>query len=126
MTLGAKEALGTVGIHGGAIEKTKHAAHLVVKSLGAILAFLYSLDVRYGQVIVIISILGALIKAVGPRTELHVKSVLHCLIRVMSTSPVTYHHTVKLPVALQDFVESPLIVAIMLVLIDVVSTHDGP
>ena len=126
MGFGAKEAIRTLAVHGGTIEEAQHTAHLVVKLAGAVLAFLYTFYIRSGHEVIVIGIGSTHGKSVGPGAKFHVKSVLHSLVGIVSTTPVAHHHTVKLPVTLQNLVESPLIVAVMLVLVEIIGAHDGP
>ena len=44
----------------------------------------------------------------------------------MAAAPVADDHTVEAPVALEDLVEQNIVMAVMLVLVEVVGTHDRP
>ena len=107
----------TVRIHRGAIEEAQNAAHLIVQLLLGELAFLYGLHVRHGEIIVVVGIGSAHRKTVCPGAELHIQPVLYRLLQVVGTAPVAYHDTIILPVALQNLVQGPLVVAVVLILI---------
>ena len=44
----------------------------------------------------------------------------------MCASPVAYHYAVIFPVALQNLVQCPLVVAVVFVLVEIVCAHDSP
>ena len=117
MALGTEETMRAVRIHRGAIEEAQYAAHLIVQLLLGELAFLYGLHVRHGEIIVVVGIGSAHRKTVCPGAELHIQPVLYRLLQVVSTAPVAYHDTIILPVALQNLVQGPLVVAVVLILI---------
>ena len=46
MTLRTKESMGTLAIHGSAIEQSQHTAHFVIEFLGSVFTFLYEFFIR--------------------------------------------------------------------------------
>ena len=122
----AKEAVGTLTVHRRAEVQSEHAAHLLVKFLGGIAAFLNGLLVGIGQIVVVVGVCGTHGQTVGPRTKLHVETVADSLIHVVTAAPVRNHHTVEAPLLLQYLVEQRLVVTVVLILIKVIGTHDGP
>ena len=116
----------TMLIHRSAIIETKHAAHLLVELTCGVFAFLYGLQIGTGEIIAVVGVGGAPAQSVGPGAELHIKTILHGLIGVVSATPVAYYHTIKLPICLQNLIESVLIMTIMLIAIEIVCTHNGP
>ena len=126
MALRAEEPVRLTTVHRGTIEKVQHTAHLLVQLLGAILPLLDESLVRRSQVVVVVGIRGSHGKPVGPRAELEVETVGDGLLGIMTATPVANDHTVKSPVVLQNLVEQRGIMAIVLVLIKVIGTHDAP
>ena len=115
-----------VAVHRGAEEEAQHTAHFVVELLLCELPALDELFVGVGQIVVVVGILGACRQTIGPCAELHIKTVADGLLRVVGTTPVADDHTVVLPVAFQYLVKQLLVVAVMLVLVEVVGTHESP
>ena len=126
MTLRAEETVRFVTVHGGAIEQSQHAAHLVVEFLGGVLALHNLLLVSLGQIVAVVGIGLTHGQSVGPSTELEVESVLHSLVGIMTAAPVADHYAVEAPILLQNLVEHGGVVAVVHTLIQVVGTHDGP
>ena len=124
--LAAQEATGAVAGHRGAEVEAQHAAHLLVEFAGGEFAFLDEFLVGQGQVVSIVGVACTPCQAVGPTAELHVQAVLDGLLGVVGSSPVADDHTVILPVAFQYLVECVLVVAAVLVLVQIVGTHDAP
>ena len=126
MAFRAKESVRTLTIHCSAIEQTQHTSYLVVKFLRSIFSFLYESLVCIGKIIVVICIGCTHGKTVRPCSKLKVKSILHSLVGVVRSTPIAHHHSVKLPILLQYLVEQYGIVTVVLVLIQIVCTHDSP
>ena len=78
------------------------------------------------QIIGIVGIGLAHGQTVGPGAELEVEAVAYRFVGIVATAPVADHHAIKAPVLLQNLVEHDIVVAVVLVLIEVVGTHDGP
>ena len=116
----------TVRIHGGAIEEAQYAAHLFIQFLGGVFTFLDTFYIWYGKVVIIVGIAGTHGQSVRPCAELYVEPVLHGLVGIVCASPVAYHYAVIFPVALQNLVQSPLVMAVVFVLVEIVCTHDSP
>ena len=117
---------GFARIHRRAENQAQHAAGLVVEHVGRSLALAKQVEVRIGEVIIIVGVAGSPVQAVGPRTELHVETVLDSLFRIVHTAPVGNNHAVEGPVSFQDVVQQVLVVAAMLALIFIVGAHNGP
>ena len=106
--------------------QTEHAAHLLVEFPLGIAAVLDGFLIGERQVIVVVGIGGAHHQTVGPCSELHVESVLNSLVHVMRAAPVAYHHTIEAPVAFQDIVQQYAVVAVVLIVVQVIGTHQRP
>ena len=126
MRFRTEKTLRTIPVHGGTIEQAEHSANLLVQFLRAILALLDTLIIRKSQEITVISIAGTHGEAIGPGAKLHIQPIPDGLVGVMSTSPVTHHHSIEGPVTLQYLIQSPLVMTVVLILIQVIRTHDGP
>ena len=126
MTLGTEETNGFVALHRGAIEQTQHTTHFLIEFLRGIFSLLDGLFVGRCQIISIVGVRLAHRQTVSPRTELQVESIAYSLIGIVATSPVADYHTIEAPVLLQNLVEHNIIVAVVLVFIEVVGTHDSP
>ncbi|CCY64711.1 putative uncharacterized protein [Prevotella sp. CAG:1124] len=124
--LGVHRAETAVALHRGTVEEAQHTAHLVVKFLGGIFALTDELTVRTRHVVIVVSVGSAEGEAVGPCPELHVEAVLDGLAGVVRTAPVAHYHAVKRPVALQYVHKKVAVVAVVLVLVQVVTAHEGP
>ena len=122
-THGAK---GLAGIHAGAKHQAQHAAHLVIQFLGADLALLDELQIRLGQVIVVVSVAGTAAQAVGPAAELQVYAMGNGLLGVVHAAPIGHDGAVEAPFAAQDVVQQAFVLPAMAILIEVVAAHDGP
>ena len=117
--------------HRGAEVEAQHAAHLLVERLQQVGLALASglvdeLLVGLGHVVGVVGIGAAHGEPVGPRAELHVESVEDGFLGVVAATPVAHHDAVELPVALQNLVEHHAIMTIVLVVVEVVGTHDAP
>ena len=106
--------------------QTEHTAHLLVEFPLGIAAVLDSLLIGERQVIVVVGIGGAHHQTVGPCSELHVESVLNSLVHVVRAAPVTDHHTIEAPVALQDIVQQYAVMTVVLIVVQVIGTHQRP
>ena len=126
VTLRAEETVRAVAVHRGAEEEAQYTADFVVELLFCELSALDELFVGVGQIVVVVGILSACRQTIGPCAELHIETVADGLLRVVGTAPVAHHHTVVLPVAFKYLVEQLLVVAVVLVLIEVVGTHESP
>ena len=126
MLVGAEESVRLVRIHRGTIEEAQYAAHFLIQLLGRIFALLYTFYIRCGEIVIVVGIAGSPRESVGPGAKLHVKPILYGLVGIVGSTPVAHHYAVKLPVALQYLIECPLVVAVVFILVQVVSTHDGP
>ena len=114
------------GVHRRAENQPQHPARLVVERRRRSLALAEHIEVGGGEVIVVVGVAGTPAQAVGPRTELHVETVLGGLLRVVRAAPVGDDHAVKGPVAFQNVVQQVAVVAAMLSLVFIVGAHDGP
>ena len=126
MSVGTEEAVRTMAVHRGAIEESQHATHLLVELTCGVFAFLYGLQIGTGEIIAVVGVGGAPAQSVGPGAELHVESVPHSLVGVVGSTPVAHHHSVEVPVVLQNLVQGVMVMAVVLVAIQVVCAHDGP
>ena len=131
VVVGTEEALCAVGVHRRAEVQTQHATHLLIKCLhqvGLALAcgFIDEFLVRLGQIVAVVGICAAHRQTVGPRAELHIESVEDGLLGVVTAAPVAHDDTVEAPVAFQDAVQRDFIMAVVLVVVEVVGTHDAP
>ena len=126
VSLRTKEAIGLVAIHRGAIEQAQHATHLFVEFLGGELSFLDELLVGYCHVVTVVGIGTSHLQAIGPCAKLQVKTIGDSLFCVMAATPVTDYHTIEAPVALQNLIQEDIVMAVVLVFIEVIGTHDGP
>ena len=106
--------------------QAEHSAHLLVEFPLGIAAVLDGLLIGERQVIIVVGIGGAHHQTVGPCSKLHVESVLNSLVHVVRAAPVAYHHAVEAPVALQDIVQQYAVVAVMLIVVQVIGTHQRP
>ena len=126
MTLAAEEAKGLVALHGGTEEQAQYTAYLLIEFLGGVLTLFDEFLVGIGQIIVVVGIGSTHRQTVGPGTELKIESVLNRLIRIMTATPVGDDYSIEPPIVLQDLVEQDLVVTVMLILIKIIGTHDGP
>ena len=126
MAFGAEEAEGTVTVHRSTIEQAQHATHLVVQLLRGVTALTDGLLVGSSQVVGVVGIGLAHRQTVRPRAKLKVETVADGLVGVVTAAPVADNHPVEAPVVLQYLVEHRGVMAVVLVLIQVVGTHDGP
>ena len=131
VVVGAEEALCAMLVHRGAEVEAQHATHLLVERLqqvGLALAggLVDELLVGLGHVVGVVGIGAAHGEPVGPRAELHVESVEDGFLGVVAATPVAHHDAIELPVALQNLVEHHAIMTIVLVVVEVVGTHDAP
>ena len=131
VVVGTEEALCAMLAHRGAEVEAQHAAHLLVERLqqvGLALAggLVDELLVGLGHIVGVVGIGAAHGETVGPRAELHVESVEDGFLGVVAATPVAHHDAVELPVALQNLVEHHAIMTIVLVVVEVVGTHDAP
>lgn len=114
------------GVHRRAENQPQHPARLVVERRRRSLALAEHIEVGGGEVIVVVGVAGTPAQTVGPRTELHVETVLGGLLRVVRAAPVGDDHAVEGPVAFQNVVQQVAVVAAMLSLVFIVGAHDGP
>ena len=126
MTLRAEEAKGLLALHRRTIEQAQDAAYLLVEFLRGVLAFLNQSLIGQCHEIIVVGIRGTHRQSVGPRAKLQIESVLDGLFCVVASSPVGNDDAVIFPVAFQNLVQQYIIVAIVLVLIKIVGTHDTP
>ena len=112
--------------HGGAIEEAEHTAHLLVEFARAHLSLGDELLVGTSQIVGIVGIGGTHGEAIGPGAKLHVEAVGDGLLGVVATAPVADDHAVEAPVVLQDGVEHRGVMAVVLVVVEVIGSHDGP
>ena len=126
MTLAAEETEGLVALHGSTEEQAQNAAYLLIEFLGSVLTLLDKFLVGIGQIIVVVGIGSTHRQTVGPGTELKIESVLYRLVSIMTATPVGDDYSIEPPIVLQDLVEQDLVVTVMLVLIKIIGTHDGP
>src|SRR3712207_8415519 len=120
MSLGAKEAHGTLAIHRGAVEESQDTTYLVVEFFLGIFAAADGLLVGVGHVVAVVSIGLAHFKAIGPCAKLHIEPVLYGFIGIVPATPVAHNHAIELPIALAYAVAKYLVVAVVLVVIEVV------
>ena len=114
------------GVHRRAENQPQHPARLVVERRHRSLALAEHIEVGGGEVVVVVGVAGSPAQAVGPRTELHVETVLGGLLRVVRAAPVGDDHAVEGPVAFQNVVQQIPVVTAMLSLIFIIGAHDGP
>ena len=124
--LAAQEAVAALAGHGGAVVQAQHATHLVVELAGGVLAAHDAGAVGHGHVIHVVGVLGPGAQAVGPRAKLHVETVFHSLVGIVSAAPVAHHHAVVVPLALEQVDEQVAVVAVVLVAVEVVGAHQAP
>ena len=126
MALRTKETKRLLTVHRGTEEETEHATHLVVEFPGRIFTLLDPLLIGISHIIEVVGVGLAHCQTIGPRTELHVETIGDGFVRIMTAAPVGDDHTIILPVTLQDLVKHDVIVAVVLVLIEIIGTHDTP
>ena len=126
MALRTEESDTVLTVHRCPVEQAQHAPHLVVEFLRGISAFLNGFLVGSSKIIIVVSVGGSHGQAVGPCAELHVESVAYSLIHVVGATPIAHHHSVEFPVSFQDLVQHDGIMAVVLVLIKIVGSHDTP
>ena len=124
--LGAEESMRTMGVHGRAVESTEYAAHFVIEFLGGVLAFLDEFFVGFGQIVVVIGVGGTHGQTVCPRTKFQVEAVGDGLFGVVASTPVADNNTIESPVTFQNAIEGDFVVAVVLVVVEVIGTHDAP
>ena len=113
-------------IHRRAENQAQHPARLVVERRRRCLAFAQHIEIGSGQIVIVIGVAGSPAQAVGPRTKLHVETVLCGLLRVVNAAPSGDDHPVERPVAFENVVQQVLVVAAMLALIFIIGAHDRP
>ena len=116
----------TITVHCRTENKTKYPANLVIQFGSTYLTRFDTLKIRICKIIIVVSIAGTTGKSVRPTAELQIKSVGDCLIGIMSSTPVAHHDTVESPFAFQDIVQQIFIVTAMLVLVQIIRSHDAP
>ena len=125
--LGASElARLMLRIHIRAEDQAQHATRLVVEFRRADLAAADPLQIWGSQEIVVVGISLAHRQAVRPGAELHVQAVGDGLVGVVHSTPVTDHHAVEAPLALEDIIQQILVMAVPLALVKVIGAHDRP
>ena len=126
MSFRAERAVRTVSIHRSAVGEAQDASYLVVQFFCSDFAFTNQFQVRICQVIIVVSVAGSVGQSVGPASELHIESIGDGFLCVMNASPVRDDNTVETPFAFQYVVQEVLVMATVLILVQVVGTHDGP
>ena len=122
----AHRAEGLAGVHAGPEHEAQHTAHFVVQLLRRHLSLLDELQVRQGQIIVVVSIRSAVAQSVRPASELQIDAVGDGLTGIVYAAPVGDDRPVEAPLALQDFIQQTGVLAAMLAFVEVVGAHDGP
>lgn len=84
-------------IHRRAENQAQHPARLVVERRRRCLAFAQHVEIGSGQIVIVIGVAGSPAQAVGPRTELHVETVLCGLLRVVNAAPIGDDHPRRTP-----------------------------
>ena len=126
MAFGAKESIALMLVHCGTEEKTQNAAHFVVQFAFRIFPFTNESLVGISQIIVVVSIGLSHGQSIGPCTKFQVQSVFDSLFCIVSATPIGDNHAIELPIAFQNLIEQNVVVAVVLIAIEVVSSHDTP
>ena len=126
MLLAAEETVRALLVHRGAEEESEHAAHLLVELLRGVFPFEDGFLIAFGEVVVVVGIRCTHGQSVRPCAELHVEPVPDRLVEVVRSAPVADHYAVEAPVLLQYLAQCVLVVAVVLVLVEVVGSHDAP
>ena len=118
-------------VHRRAEVEAQHASHLLVEcfhEVGLALAggLVDELLVRLCKIVGVVGVGASHRQSVGPCSELHVESVEDGLFGVVTAAPVAHDDSVEAPVAFQDTVQRDIIMAVVLVVVEVVGTHDAP
>ena len=124
--VGTEGTIGALAVHGGAEVEAQHAAHLLVELAGGVLSAEDGLLVGLRQEIALVGVRGTHRQAVGPRAHLQVETVADSLVGVVAAAPVADDHAVEAPVAFQHLVQQRGVMTVVLVLIEVVGTHETP
>ena len=125
MGVGAQSAVAATR-HRRAEEQAQDATHLVVECLHTVLTGKESVAVGVGEVVTVVGVAGARVETVGPRTKLHIKTVVHSLVGIMTTAPVRDDDAIEAPLPFEQVFEQVLVVTVVLVAIKIIGTHQSP
>ena len=122
----AHRAEGLARVHAGPEHEAQHTAHFVVQLPRRHPALLDELQVRQSQIVVVVSIRGAVAQSVRPASELQVDAVGDGLTGIVYAAPVGNDRAVEAPLAFQDFIQQAGILSAVFALVKIVGAHDAP
>ena len=126
MRLAVDGAKATIAVHGGAIDETQDATHLVVEFLLPYLTFKNELAIGISHKVVVVGIGGAHREAIGPGAKFEVKAIVDGFLGALCATPVADDGAIEAPFTLEDLVHKVLVVAGMLTTEEVVASHQCP
>ena len=110
----------------GAELQAKHPAHFFIQLRNVIFPGTKTIQIGSRKMIAVVRIGRTVGETVGPGPEFEVEPVVRGLIGIVASSPVADHNSVESPLPFQYILKQILVVTEMLILIEIVCSHNSP